>query len=326
MKMFVFSMRDFDELDIFNEMCRKYGVEMEYTSQTPCLANLGMAGGCDAVNVITTAFDAPMIDRLHDIGIKCIASRTIGYDHIDVGHAERLGMGVLHISYSPGTVADYTIMMMLMGLRRLRYIMQRADIQDYTLKGKIGKELGDCTVGVIGTGRIGKAVIQRLGGFGSRVLAYDIFESEEVKGSAEYTDLETIFREADVITLHAPATADSYHMIGSKEIGMMKPGAGIVNCARGTLIDTAALIGGIEDGKIGFAALDVIEQEQGLYYFNRMGEPLGNHDLALLRSYPNVIVTPHTAFYTDHAVADMVENSIIGLKAFMNGEKSPFEV
>ena len=288
--------------------------------------NLELAKGYDVVNVITTVFDQPMLKKFHDMGVKCIATRTIGYDHIDVDYAKSLGMGVIHISYSPNSVADYAIMMMLMGLRRMPHIMERANIQDYTLKGKIGRELPDCTVGIIGTGRIGRTVIRHLSGFGCKMLAYDLYENEEVKQYAEYTDLDTLLKNSDVITLHAPATDDNYHMIDASAIEKMKQDVVIINCARGALIDTDALIDGIESGKVGFAGLDVVEHESGLYYFNRMGEPLHNPKLAILRSYSNVLVSPHTAFYTEEAVANMAENSIIGAMKYMNGEDTPYLV
>ena len=326
MRMFVFSMRTFDELPCFEKYCPQYGIEYDYTTETPCMDNLDLAKGYDVVNVITTVFDQPMLKKLHDMDVKCIATRTIGYDHIDVDYAKSLGMGVIHISYSPNSVADYAIMMMLMGLRRMPHIMERANIQDYTLKGKIGRELPDCTVGVIGTGRIGRTVIRHLSGFGCKMLAYDLYENEEVKQYAEYTDLDTLLKNSDVITLHAPATDDNYHMIDASAIEKMKQDVVIINCARGALIDTDALIDGIESGKVGFAGLDVVEHESGLYYFNRMGEPLHNPKLAILRSYSNVLVSPHTAFYTEEAVANMAENSIIGAMKYMNGEDTPYLV
>ena len=158
------------------------------------------------------------------------------------------------------------------------------------------------------------------------MIAYDLYEKDSVKKYAQYVDLDTLFAESDIITLHAPATAESYHMIDDRAIERIKEGVGIVNCARGSLIDSDALIRGIESRKIGFACLDVVEHESGLYYFDRMGEPLNNPRLAILRSYANVIVTSHMAFYTDEAVANMAENSIIGAKLYMEGAENPFLV
>ncbi|MCD8361934.1 MAG: D-isomer specific 2-hydroxyacid dehydrogenase family protein [Lachnospiraceae bacterium] len=326
MRMFVYSMRDFDELPCFEKYCAKYGVDYDYTVETPCLDNLEMARGYEVVNIITTVIDRPMLEKLHEMGVKCLATRTIGYDHIDTACAKELGLSVVHISYSPNSVADYTVMMMLIGCRKLKHIMERADVQDYTLKGKLGRELPDCTVGVIGTGRIGKTVIRDLSGFGCKILAYDVYESDEVRKHAEYVDLDRLYAESDIITLHAPATEDNYHMIGEDAIAKMKPGVILINCARGSLVDTDALIEGIESGKVGFAGLDVVEHESGLYYFNRMGEPLNNPKLAILRSYSNVLVSPHTAFYTDEAVANMAENSIVASMDVMAGRETPYLV
>lgn len=326
MKLFVYSMREFDELPFFDKFCKKYQVEYKYTTQTPCLENMELARGYDVIDIITTVIEPAMLDKLHEMGVKCIATRTVGYDHIDVAYARSLGMGVIHVSYSPGSVADYTIMLMLMGCRKIKHIMERAAIQDYTLKGKMGRELSDCTVGIIGTGRIGRTVMKHLSGFGCKILAYDIYENEEAAEYGRYVDWNTLIRESDIISLHTPATEENYHMIDAAAIHNMKQKVMIINCARGALIDTDALIEGIESGKIGFAGLDVVEHESGLYYFNRMGEPLHNPKLAILRSYSNVVVSPHTAFYTDEAVANMAENSITGAMKFMNGEETPFEI
>ena len=317
MKMFVYSMRDFDELPYFEKYCREYGVEYGYTNETPCLENLDMARGYDVINIITTVFDKAMIDKLCGMGIKCIATRTIGYDHIDCEYAKSIGMGVINITYSPGSVADYTIMLMIMGLRKYKYMMLKAACGDFTLEGKIAKELSECTVGVIGTGKIGCRVIKNLSGFGSRILAVSPHEKEEAKQYAKYVDMDTLLKESDIITLHAPATKQTYHMLGEGAFSKMKDGVILINCARGSLIDEEALIGAIESGKIGFAGLDVVEKESGLYYFDLSGKPIENKNLAVLSSYPNVIVTPHMAFYTEQAICDMVRNSITGAKEFM---------
>lgn len=311
MKIFVYSLREFDEKAFFDKYCKKYGVEYGYTTETPCLENACLAEGYDVIDIITTTMDKPILDKFKSLGVRCISTRTIGYDHIDVEYAKSIGIGVVNVTYSPATVADYTIMLMLIGCRRLKHIMERAAVQDYTLKGKIGRELGNCKVGVIGTGQIGKMVVKELSGFGCEILAYDVKESDEVKKYATYTDFDNLLKESDIITLHAPALDSTHHMINEAAIKDMKSGVIIINCARGSLIDTDALIAGIESGKVGFAGLDVVENESGLYYFNRMGEPLNNPKLAILRSYSNVLVSPHTAFYTEEAVSDMAENSIV---------------
>ena len=326
MKLFVYSMRDFDEKPFFDKFCEKYDVEYGYTAEAPCLANAELAAGYDAVDIITTVIDRELIDKFYQLGIKCISTRTIGYDHIDWKYAKKLGMGITNVTYSPSSVADFTVMLILMGLRKMKHIMMRGDVQDFTRRGKLARELPGCTVGVIGTGRIGETVIRNLTGFGCEILAYDPYQKESVKALGEYVELEQLFCESDIITLHVPATDENYHLIDNNALRMMKNGVGIVNCARGALIDSDALIDAIESEKVGFACLDVVEHESGLYYFDRMGEPLGNPRLAILRSYANVIVTSHMAFYTDEAVANMAENSILGAKKYFTGEENPFEV
>lgn len=326
MKMFVYNFREFDEGKYFEEITKKYGVQAEYAAQSPCPENAEWVKGYECVNVITTRIDKPLLEKFKEYGVKYITTRTIGYDHIDVKTAKKLGIRVSNITYTPDTVAEYTVMLMLMAKRKMKRIMERAVIQDYTLKGIIGSELNQCVVGIIGTGRIGETVIRDISGFGCKILAYDLYQKESVKGYAEYTDLDTLMRGADIISLHMPANESNYHMIDEKAIAKMKPGVLLVNTARGALIDSGALISGIESGKIGGAALDVVEKELGLYYNDLRSTVLENRELAILKSFPNVIVTPHMAFYTEEAIHDMVKHSIESYCMFAKGGKNPFEV
>ncbi len=321
MKMFVYSLREYDERAFFDGMTAKYGVEYSSTGEKPTLENADLAKGYDAVNILTSPVDAALIDRFWDLGVRCIATRTIGYNHIDHVYARNVGMGVVNIAYSPATVADYTVMMILIGLRKLKYIQLRAGLQDFSLEGKLGRELRSCTVGIIGTGRIGSCVAHELKGFGCRIIAYDPYEKEELKDTVEYCSLDTLLKESDVITLHAASENGGAHMIGREAFAEMKDGVGIVNCARGSLIDSQALIDNIKSSHVGFACLDTVENEYDLYYFNRMGQPLDNPYLAELKSFPNVLVTPHMAFYTDQAVSDMVEHSITGILEFFEKQQ-----
>lgn len=325
-KIFVYTLREFDELPFFEKFSKQYGVEFGYTTQSPGPENYHLAKGYDAISIITTPTPAEMIDAMKENGVKVISTRTIGYDHIDVKHAFEVGMGVTNVTYDPASVADYTIMLMLIACRKLRYIMDKANVQDYTLKGKLGREISKSTVGVIGTGRIGQTVIEHLSGFGCRILAYDIFPKDAVRQHAEYVDLDTLYAESDIITLHAPALEDNYHMIDETAFSKMKDGVILVNCARGQLVDTEAMIRNLSNGKIGFAALDVIEKELGIYYKDLSGTIIDNPEMAILRSFYNVFFSPHTAFYTEEAVANMVENSILGIQAHLKGEDHPFIV
>lgn len=326
MKMFVYNFREFDEGVYFQNITKSCGVIAEYTAQTPTLDNAQLVQGYECVNVITTKIDRPLLEKFKEYGVKYITTRTIGYDHIDVEAAKELGLRVSNITYTPDTVAEYTVMLMLMAKRKMKRIMERAVIQDYTLKGIIGSEINQCVVGIIGTGRIGETVIRDISGFGCKILAYDLYQKDSVKSYAEYTDLDTLLKEADIISLHMPANESNYHMIDKRAIEKMKQGVLIINTARGALIDSRALISGIESGKVGGAALDVVEKELGLYYNDLRATVLDNRELAILKSFPNVIVTPHMAFYTEEAIHDMVKNSIESYCMFAQGQKNPFEV
>ena len=170
------------------------------------------------------------------------------------------------------------------------------------------------------------AIMLMLSGFGCKLLAYDLYPNDEARQYAEYVDLDTLYKSCDIITLHTNATAANRHMIDANAIAKMKNGVVLINTARGTLIDPEALVNGLESGKIGAAGLDVVENENGLFYFNHMGDALQNRELAMLRSFPNVIFTPHTAFYTDVNVASMVESAFKAVRAMADGEQTPLEV
>ena len=325
-KVFFYTLRPYDELGIAQRLAPKMGIEFGYTQEYPTLENAALAAGYDAVSVTPCDMSAPMVRRFHELGVRVICCRSIGYDHVDRETARELGMKVSNVDYPPNGVANFAIMLMLMSLRKAGHILKRGEAQDYSLKGKIGRDISTCTVGVIGTGRIGRTVLQHLSGFGCRLLAYDLYQNDEVKQIAEYVPLETLLAECDVITLHTNATEENHHLIDAKAIAAMKPGAVIINTARGKLIDSDALIAGLESGKLGGAALDVLENENGLYYYNRMGDVIPNPELAALRSMPNVILTDHTAFYTEEDVESMVQGVQESAQALVNGQPTRHDV
>lgn len=326
MKLFAFAMREFDELKYFEECREKYGITFDYTTEYPNKDNISLAEGYEAVSIITNPVDEEMLGLFSKMGVKYLATRSIGYEHIDVEAAHRLGIRVCHASYSPNSVANYTIMLMLMACRNIGYILEKSRLQDYSLGGKIGKELSLCTVGVIGTGKIGETVVEHLSGFGCKMLAYDLYEKESVKRHAEYVTLERLYRESDIITLHVPGMAENYHMLDEKAFGRMKDGVILVNAARGMLVDTDALIAALESGKVGFAALDTVEEENGLYYLNRERDVIANRHRAVLGAFQNVILSPHMAFYTEQAVSDMVGKTVEAMVRLSEGEDSVLEV
>ena len=231
-------MRNFDELPFFEKFCAKYNVEYDYTTETPCMENLDMAAGYDVVDVITTVFDKPMLKKLHDLGIKCIATRTIGYDHIDMAAAKTLGFRACNASYSPYNVADFAVMLMLMLLRKAKVSVIRALVNDFSLDDLQGREMRSLTVGVVGTGKIGRIFADICKGFDMRVLNYDKFPNPA--SDLAYVDLPELLGQADVISLHCPLTDETRHMIDNAAIASMKPGVVIVDTSRGGLVDTEA--------------------------------------------------------------------------------------
>ena len=326
MKIFFYALRPFDELPYCEPNRQKYGIDYAWTAETPNPGNLRLAEGCDAVSTNPCEVRPEYLEAFARMGVKYLPCRSIGYDHLPLDAAKRLGLRVSHSHYPPEGVANYAIMLMLMATRKMNQIMLRAAVQDYSLPGKMGRDLSGSTVGVIGTGKIGSTVIRHLSAFGCKLLAYDLHPNDAVRAWADYVPLAELYARSDVITLHLNATPENHHLIDAAAIAQMKDGVLLVNTARGTLIDPQALVEGLESGKIGGAGLDVVEDETGLCYYDRRGEALANRELNLLRSFPNVIVSPHTAFYTDVNVASMVESAFEATAAFAAGRPCPCEV
>ncbi len=326
MKIFFYCLRDFDELPYCEKFSAQTGIGYAHAPFYPGPDNYRLVQGCEAVSVIPCDMSAPVLRNFCSLGVKYVLCRSIGYDHVDLAEAKRLGMRVANVSYPPTGVAGYTVMLMLMACRRIRSVLRQADMQNFMLRGKIGIDLSVCTVGVIGTGRIGMTVIRMLSGFGCRILAYDPKRNPEAEGLAEYVGFERLVEESDIITLHTNATAENHHLLDATAFARMKKGVVIVNTARGKLIDTPALITALEEKKVGFAALDVLEKEDGLYYYDRTADNIANPEMAVLRSFPNVILSPHNAFYTESAVENMVRLCFLNAAAFAEGKGPDHEI
>ena len=326
MKIMFYTLRPFDEQQYCEPYKQQYGIDYTGTPGVPTPENLHLAEGCDAVSTNPCAIRPEYLEAWAGMGVKYLPCRSIGYDHIPLDTAKKLGMRISHSHYPPEGVANYTIMLILMCTRKMNQTMLRAAAQDYTLPGKMGKDLSNCTVGVIGTGKIGRTVIAHLQGFGCKILAYDLYQNDEVKKIAKYVPLETLIAESDVITLHTNATEENHHLLNADAFAKMKPGVTIVNTARGKLIDSDALLAALESGQVGAAGLDVLENENGLYYYDRMGDVIPNPELAALRAMPNVILTDHTAFYTYEDVKSMVRGVLESAAAFAEGSPSRHDV
>jgi D-lactate dehydrogenase len=223
---------------------------------------------------------------------------------------------VSNANYPPDSVAEFTVMMILLSLRKYKQTLWRQQVNDYSLMGLKGEVLGKMTVGVMGGGRIGTKVMEILKGFGCRILCYSDDRRAEVEAIAEYVDEDTMYALSDVITYHMPCLPTTRRILNEGTLAKMKDGVVLVNTARGELFDINTLIKGIESQKIGALAMDVFEGEEGIYHENRIVDILQNRDMAYLRQFPNVIFTPHMAFYTQLSMESMMQVGLEGLLEF----------
>ena len=289
-------------------------LETKLTEDTAELAN-----GCDAVCVfVNDTVNAAVIDKLYGYGIKLIALRCAGYNNVDVRYA----YGKIHIShvpaYSPYAVAEHTAALLLTSVRRIHKAYNRTRDFNFSLNGLTGFDLHGKTVGVIGTGKIGKIFIDICRGFGMNVIAFDAFPAKD--SDIGYVTLDELFEKSDIISLHCPLTDETKHMINAEAIGKMKKGVVILNTSRGALIDAEALLNGIKARKIGAACLDVYEEEADIFFEDRSGHILNDELLARLISMPNVIVTSHQAFLTEEALNNIAETTVKNIRSHFEND------
>ncbi len=324
MKLAAYEVRN-DEKEIMKACAQKHGIELMLYEEGLNEETIKKAQGAFGVSTLgKSKLNQWILHQLKEMGIQMVATRTMGVDHIDLEAAKEERIAVYRASYDPDGVAEFTIMLIQMALRHYKQALYRANANDYSLSGLMGKELRNLTVGVIGTGGIGGKVIQILQGFGCRVLAYNRRHSlpTQLEGMASICSLDELYAQSDVITLHVPSTEETWHMIDEKAIQKMKDGVVLVNCARGSLMSIEDLIKGIETQKIGALALDVIEDEDGIYHQDRRSDILINRNMAYIRQFPNVVMTQHMAFYTDAAVKSMASSGVEHMVEYVEGISS----
>lgn len=311
MKVCFFEVRDDEKMEI--ERIKNQNPELEVTcSNDPLTAeNFSLVQGAECISTLAgTKLNRELLDFLKKSGVTCISTRTIGRDHIDLNHAEEIGITVRSASYPPNAVADFTVMLMLMAVRKYKPALWRQQVNDFSLSGLQGRNISELTVGIIGTGRIGQQVARNLSGFGCKILAYDPHpKAELLEGIAKYTTLEELYHRADIITLHVPLVETNRRMINAESIRQMKDSVILVNTARGELMDLDEIIHAVETQKIGGVAMDVFERDIGIYHVDHRSDILVNPQMAYLRQFPNVILTQHMAFYTEESVNYMVRSS-----------------
>ena len=263
------------------------------------------------------------LESLAGHGVGMVALRCAGFNNVDVEAAKRLGIAVTRVpSYSPHAVAEHTIALILTLNRKTHRANNRVRELNFSLNGLVGFDLYGKTAGIIGTGKIGRITAQILRGFGMRVLASDPFPNTEwaVQNGIEYVPTETIFKESDIVSLHTPLTPETDHIIGTESIALMKRGVMVINVSRGRLVHTTALIEALKRGQIGGVALDVYEEEEGVFFEDLSGVVLHDDELARLLSFPNVLITSHQAFLTAEALREISRVTVENLRRFASGQ------
>lgn len=314
----MFDAREYDRPG-FEAFGKKNGIDFTFFETKLTSDTVLLAKGFDAVCVfVNDTVDRAVIEKLSEYGIKVVALRCAGFNNVDLRYAKDR-LHVLHVpAYSPQTVAEHAMALLLCSIRRIHKAYIRTRNFNFSVNDFTGFELKGKTVGVIGTGKIGRAFIDICNGFSMRVLAYDLYPNENV--CAEYVTPEEIFSQSDIISLHCPLTKDNAYMINEKSIEKMKDGVVILNTSRGSLIDTEALIDGIKRKKVGAACLDVYEEESDIFFEDFSGHIVQDDTLARLISMPNVIVTSHQAFLTREALSSIAETTCENIRKFFGGE------
>lgn len=321
MKVAVFSMHSFEEEYLSEANKGRHHlipIENRLNAQSAILAQ-----NCEAVSLFTSdEASAEVLEILHELGVRFIALRTAGFNHVDLKKAAALGIRVARVpAYSPYAIAEHTIALILALNRKLIRAHNRVMELNFSLDGLVGFDMNGKTVGVIGTGKIGQVFIKIVRGFGCHVLAYDIHRNAELEKEYQvrYVELDELYASSDIISLHAPLNEHTHYLINEKSIQQMKPGVMLVNTSRGGLVDTKALIQGLKSKHIGAVALDVYEEEEGLFFEDLSEEILQDDLIARLLTFKNVLITSHQAFLTSTALRNIADTTIANLDSFEKG-------
>ena len=317
MKIQFFSAKPYD-IASFNQHNAKYGFELEFmeTHLGPHIVN-AVANNTYAVCVfVNDKLTAEVIAVLADKGVKVIALRCAGFNNVELDAAKKHGIKVCRVpAYSPEAVAEHAVAMLLTLNRKTHKAYNRVREQNFSLNGLLGFNLHGKTVGIIGTGKIGRCFCRIMLGFGCKVLAFDIIENEDMKAAGvQYEGFEAVLKKADILSLHCPLTAENHHLINENTLSLMKPGATLINTSRGALIDTNAVINALKKRRLANLAIDVYEQEERLFFKDLSGSIIEDDTIQRLLSFPNVLVTGHQAFFTEDALGQIAETTLQSIK------------
>ena len=317
MKIAFFSTKPYDRI-WFEPMGKDYGFSIHFYEVPFREETVFLAKGFDAVCIFVNDYvNAPMIQQLYDMKVKAILLRSAGFNHVDVRAAEDK-IQVLRVpSYSPEAVAEFAMTMLMTVNRHTHRAYSRTRDFNMSLNGLMGVDLYHKTAGIVGTGKIGQAMIRICNGFGMEVLAYDPYPNQSLE--TEYVSVEELMGRSDIISLHCPLTSETKHLINADTIGKMRDGVYLVNTSRGGLIDTDALIDGLVGGKFGGVGLDVYEEEEGIFYEDKSNEIMRDENLARLMTFPNVLITSHMGFFTREAMQAIAKVTLENAYALENG-------
>jgi D-lactate dehydrogenase len=328
MRIAFFSTHAFDR-QFFDDANRVHHHALHYLEARLSGATTALADGFPAVCAfVNDQLDANVLSALRAGGTRFIALRSAGFNHVDLPRAQQLGLAVARVpAYSPHAVAEHTIALILSLNRRIHRAYARVREGNFALDGLLGFDLYGRTVGIIGTGTIGSAVARILVGFGCRIIAFDVVPNAECRAiGVTYLPLDQLWPQSDIITLHAPLTPATRHLIDAGTIDRMKPGVMIINTGRGALVDTSALIAGLKRGHVGYVGMDVYEEEEGLFFRDLSSQVVQDDVFARLLTFPNVIVTAHQAFFTKEALRAISETTLANVSAFEQGRRSGNEL
>ncbi|WP_020529316.1 2-hydroxyacid dehydrogenase [Flexithrix dorotheae] len=277
---------------------------------------------------VNDVINRPVIEKLASQNVKLIALRCAGFNNVDLKAAAEFNIKVVRVpAYSPYAVAEHTLAMILTLNRKTHRAFNRVRESNFSLNGLMGFDLKGKTVGVIGTGKIGQIFCKIMKGLNCHVVAYDPFPNEEMqKAGIKYHSLEELFRQADIVSLQCPLTEETRHLINSESINRMKDGVMLINTSRGGLIDTEALIKGLKSKKIGYLGIDVYEQEENIFFNDLSGQIIQDDLIMRLITFPNVLITSHQAFFTEDAMKNIAETTVMNINQFLKGDKLENEV
>lgn len=328
MKVAIFSYKPFEYLQI--EEAEKVGISCLVINERLTKKSLIAAKGCVAVSLFSSdEANEEVLEQLHLLGVKYIALRSTGYNHVDLKKAEQLGFKVANVpAYSPNAIAEHALTMMMVLNRKIIEAHKRVTENNFLLDGLTGFDMIGKTVGIIGVGKIGAALARILNGFGCKVLGYDKDINSELqhKGIVHYVSTDELFKQSDIISLHVPYTISTHQIINRNSISKMKDGVMLINTGRGGLINTQDVIAAVYSGKIGYLGLDVYENESGLFFEDKSNEEINDELFLELKKLPNTLITGHQAFLTKEALLGMARTTAYNLSCWKNGLRSENEL